>query len=592
MNFDVPNFVSNFLSNVDAEMEPIGTISIGSTISQLRKDHMPLPEEQQAGAWVEMSAFNFYASHSRDESVWGTYFGPMASWSQQDGSQVHAPNLEEVDADVVDYWSLRVGEVNHPVLKARYADLVWDLTYRVTQTRPDIQFVRTAIDAYLEAISKSLYDHVVVGIEYCERALFLAISVSDKSRIEAAKDAMFELYEKIAVPKQGGTWPFLFDNLYANRRVELTLEEEARIIDLLEKILAKCADFSNKENFSPFEAKEAAFRLARHYGKLQDEENVKRVTLAWGKAFEQVSNEASPMLAMTWLQPVFEEYTDRGYADDAQRVQLASRAKGAEQELREVSVPVKIAKDELDRFFEAITEGKITEATRQVVSYFIPKVKEAQKYLTEFRENFPLVSLISVSKISEGQIIATAGDIGSDPEGRLALEIDKSIRFQAPFLSGSLERLREKFELSTEDLLNVIFLSPIFSEDRRSLIAEGVEAWLKEDHCKSVHILIPQIEHALRKLLALLGLPTNKRLRTGAMQEKNLGDILQDVYIKEALGEDIVTYFRVLFVDQRGYNLRNVVCHGLAPSEFFDKALADRVVHAFLVLSLVRKTES
>ena len=50
-------------------------------------------------------------------------------------------------------------------------------------------------------------------------------------------------------------------------------------------------------------------------------------------------------------------------------------------------------------------------------------------------------------------------------------------------------------------------------------------------------------------------------------------------------------YFRVLLTDKRGWNLRNNVAHGMSVMKDFDKQTADRLLHAFLCLGLVRLKE-
>jgi hypothetical protein len=40
------------------------------------------------------------------------------------------PNISNVDPAVLAYWQVRMGQAGHPMLKARYADLLWDLSRR------------------------------------------------------------------------------------------------------------------------------------------------------------------------------------------------------------------------------------------------------------------------------------------------------------------------------------------------------------------------------------------------------------------------------------------------------------------------------
>lgn len=136
--------------------------------------------------------------------------------------------------------------------------------------------------------------------------------------------------------------------------------------------------------------------------------------------------------------------------------------------------------------------------------------------------------------------------------------------------------------------------SPLFTPEAESLLTEGIEAYLNGDHVKAIHIFIPQIEAALRALLGLLGLPTNKPMRSskGVMQAKNLNDVLGDPNVKEILGDDAVLYLQTFLNDPRGQNIRNRVSHGLTEKRYLSRPLADRVFHVLLALSTIRKKDN
>lgn len=106
---------------------------------------------------------------------------------------------------------------------------------------------------------------------------------------------------------------------------------------------------------------------------------------------------------------------------------------------------------------------------------------------------------------------------------------------------------------------------------------------------KAIHVIIPQIEQALRELLILRGVPTLKAGRNGLMQLKNLNDILREPAIKESLGDDLRLYLLTFLADERGQNIRNNICHGLAAPAQFNQRLSDQTLHPLLAVSLVRK---
>ena len=57
------------------------------------------------------------------------------------------------------------------------------------------------------------------------------------------------------------------------------------------------------------------------------------------------------------------------------------------------------------------------------------------------------------------------------------------------------------------------------------------------------------------------------------------------------MGEDVATYFKNVLTDQYGWNIRNQVSHGLLATDNFNFGMADRVVHAFLMLCTFKKKE-
>ncbi|WP_316828719.1 DUF4209 domain-containing protein [Pedobacter miscanthi] len=63
---------------------------------------------------------------------------------------------------------------------------------------------------------------------------------------------------------------------------------------------------------------------------------------------------------------------------------------------------------------------------------------------------------------------------------------------------------------------------------------------------------------------------------------------MEDEIVKRAFGEETVYYFKVLFTDPRGWNLRNQVAHGLLEPEHFNQQTAQRLMHAFFCLGMIR----
>ena len=118
---------------------------------------------------------------------------------------------------------------------------------------------------------------------------------------------------------------------------------------------------------------------------------------------------------------------------------------------------------------------------------------------------------------------------------------------------------------------------------------EGLSAWFIEDWIKTIHILTPQVEAALRDLVSALGGAVMRPDPDhGGFQAISFGEVLNHPRFQSQVPEDIRFHLKVLLQDSRGINLRNEFAHGLAAYELFDRGIANWVVHAVILLGLIR----
>jgi hypothetical protein len=500
------------------------------------------------------------------------------------------PDLDEVDEDIVVYWEIRAGTAQHPVLRARYADVVWDLKKKAIGVPPAIVFARRAIDAYLDGIAAGSYKEPLTNaIQAGRRALELALNIGDAVRTKQARGALLGLFDQSLKPLHIGAWSMAYDAVTESRKkAGLTEEETAHLVAGLERILDECA--TGGETFDPFGAEAAARRLASYYEGLGKKEEAQRVIRTYGGAFEFISKEANSSLAMAWLGPVHDEFRRRGMKADAERVMntLVERGKSVASELKQIRIPVEIKEEEIQKIVESLTQGPPLDALLRIARELIPNTSKIKDVLQVMLTKAPLMARIGVTRIVDGRFAAQAGSVEDDPEGRLIMQLAQQIDFYNGLLNQTLDHLRRTSDITADLVVSVLYESPVFTADRRTLIEEGVVAYFAGDHAKAIHVIVPQIEQALRELLSLMGVPTLKAGRNGTYQVKNLNDILREPAIKQALGEDARLYLQTFLADERGQNIRNLVCHGLASPALFNYRLADQVLHAVLTVSLVR----
>jgi hypothetical protein len=214
MGLTLPAAAKAVLDQYDASNAGFHEHDLAAAIAKGAGPADSLVDAERRTVWVEISAFKFMPSVRPEGSIWETYFAPSMSATRQDGTDVHSPDIKEIDGPIITYWAKRSGEADHPIIRARYADLVWDLSRIVSGKRPKIAYAQRAIDAYIDVIDKKVYFNEAQAEDFVQRALGLSIRINDKSRIGKAKKAIFDLYALVGDIEQRGLWWLLFDNIY------------------------------------------------------------------------------------------------------------------------------------------------------------------------------------------------------------------------------------------------------------------------------------------------------------------------------------------------------------------------------------------
>jgi hypothetical protein len=198
----------------------------------------------------------------------------------------------------------------------------------------------------------------------------------------------------------------------------------------------------------------------------------------------------------------------------------------------------------------------------------------------------PLMAHIPQVIMSEGHVAAKIGSVSEDPFGRLFHEAKIDLQLSRPWLLQTIRRLYEKHEVVPETFAGWANRHGLFED--MSLLVEGVRAWEQQDKVKAVHVLVPQIERALRKVADELGVPVTKAHPkvSGASVAIGMGEILYNERVAKALGPDTTLHFQALYADPRGMNLRNEIAHGMVDADQFYFYLGNLVVHSLLILGL------
>jgi lysyl-tRNA synthetase class 1 len=597
----VPPELTAALNALEARPNAIDSHEIHREIRRAVPDRQALAPELRRGAWAEQAAFAFSNHSAPGGGPWGTHFKPMMSGENTDGTAYHSPDIVEIDVEVLAYWAARARSAKHPALVARFADLVWDLTPVVTngQRAADaIGYVRLAIDGYIAA---SRMDGGTAWGETREslgRALQLAMSVNDAARIAEAAKAHIEYVDRTSDDDKVGTYCYLFDNLLPKGNgPRLEPQQEAGIIAMFEAKLAAMAVPGGGWDVDPFGPQSVGMRLAAYYqrkGLLADRVRVIRVV---AEAFERRARIGDALSGVMFLENAREHFLLAGLREEADRIQLEAEKLGPEavKRLARTTVSHEVPTADLENYLKAMISGGLEVALQRFVFHFVPDQAEIAAR-DEAAKEHPLHAMFMVRpvKLGDSHIEADVGDSSGDPDGLMVHRTAEALQFQVPWMSWTLDRLVTE-GLTAEYVVSFVEECPLLGAERFDLIRRGIHAHFLGDYIQVIHLLIPQIEHAVVSLAPLTGKASTKPHRTGrgVMQFKNLNDMLPKVAwpVPGDHGENLRMYLLSALAHPKGLNIRNEVCHGLWAADRFTRQVSERVLHVLLTASLLRVME-
>jgi len=120
------------------------------------------------------------------------------------------------------------------------------------------------------------------------------------------------------------------------------------------------------------------------------------------------------------------------------------------------------------------------------------------------------------------------------------------------------------------DLAPLVLNNPLVPTGREKLFIRGLYAGLIGDFVVAAHLLIPQLDNAIRVLLEHRGIVVSGIDDDGTQPERGLNTTLLHPEVTEIFGEDIVFDLRGLLVEKAGTNLPHEVSHGLVDDRIFE----------------------
>ncbi|MEO1009588.1 MAG: DUF4209 domain-containing protein [Planctomycetota bacterium] len=550
-----------------------------------------LPNEHRARYWAAIEAFGFSTHRTPHDGPWKSYFQPRMTFKGVDGTLGCNPDINQATADTIAYWATCAREAKHPVLAARYADLVWDFSKRVTGEAPDIEFARLAIDSYIAALKKDDGEAWGDNRKNVERVLHLAQSVGDGKRVVRAANSIIDYSDRTSEDGKLGTYCYLFELLILPKKTPpLEPDQREAIITRFETLFAKMTT-PGAYDAAPRLPQTIGLLLAEYYNREGRDDDRRQTLVEVAKAHERRAGIGDAMAGMHFLNAARQFYTEAGVKGEAERVLRAAQelAPNVKREMTTHTVEFDISKDEKQEILDRIMTNGVEEGLLRWTAQFLPRQKAIRQQKEELDEQFVSRRLFPPTVMDDEGIIAEVSDTQGDPDGPMIYETSRYMQLYTVFMSWCLDHLIQN-GLTSEKFVGFVAESPVFEESRLPLIRRGIEAHINGDYTQAIHLAIPQIERALVELIHKVGGSSKKPHRSGrgVMQSKSLNDALADEPTRKALGEDLTIYLAATLSHPKGMNIRNLVCHGIMPPEHFTKTHSERVLHTLAALSLLR----
>ncbi len=104
--------------------------------------------------------------------------------------------------------------------------------------------------------------------------------------------------------------------------------------------------------------------------------------------------------------------------------------------------------------------------------------------------------------------------------------------------------------------------------------------------------LVPKLEGMIRDICFLVEIPIFTFDQGNRSRERYIHELLYEEKLKSTCGENDLFFFKFLFIEKSGYNLRNKVAHGLMAAREYSRTLCYLILLSFLRLSKFQLSDS
>lgn len=589
--------IAERIGALESSLDPFEDFQLATELMGLIGDSDRLSEAERLGCVAEIDGFRFMTVQDKERSPWRSYFAPMMSGTTASGDEFNVPDASKIPREVIEYWMERSTAARHPALRARYADLaleigrIWNHQHKgEAPLSVDRELKERSINSHLEAVEKCVLS-AHQAWESLDRAMDLSLLIKDKGKSEKVPAVAFNYANSIGKESDGFYWAHLDDLVWDSKGISISDEQRDELMRFLSEALTKHSDKNQAAVFDPHRSMDAADRLSRWHDRLHQPELGAKAIQTAGQAFEAAAADANALTASAWLEDLSVRYRHAKLLEDASRVDatIKARSEEARSEMTVHEVRVEVSDTDMARWLGGIFKGSLEDSLGRLSFAVMTSENQLRSIVEDSAKNSPISSILSINLGGgHGFTRATVGPVKDDIEGRLMHTAATVIGHSVPWLHFAFQHAKESWAMSEERLFDWLTQSPLFPSHSHTLLRDGIRAWFEGDHIKSIHVLVPQIEAAMREWLSALGQsPMEPDKVAGGFQTMAMGKMLSHKVFREKMHPILRRHLRALFTDAKGLNVRNIVAHGLAGSELLNCGLSNWVLHALLAMRTV-----
>ena len=494
----------------------------------------------------------------------------------------------------IKYIHKRSKSTKNPILKLRYCKLYLEFISKVKEIKFDKTMVEDLVYATKSIAQFTDNPYKLHTIMYqLSYAINVSIRFNEKKFIEELKNFILTFCDRTDLLEKQGVWYTIYIVLLKNKKeTQISKSDIDKILQFLQQVL----DLEKH----PYEIIRISDLICEYLRK-QSEIDLIKSTLdkAFGRLLTFGSSGISYINLMLSFQSVVKKYD---YTTLELKITKRIEENGdnviSEMNLINIPFPSKIQeqftkwqKEEKENLKNLLIRKSFDEILISILWNFVPRKADIQndkiKNASLFERLPGIVSEVKVDR--DGVPITTSSGFENEDSLLIKWLISRTFPIEDNIFPYTVFTLFSEYPKSEESISDIINKSNVFSKRHKEITIKALKAFFDKDYIVTIHLLIPQIEDMIRTILYLNGGDIRRPNQYGGFDKILLHMILDNEILLAALGEDLILYFKAILSHRLGYNVRNLLCHGLLDS--FNPVIALRLLHIVILLSLIKSIE-